>query len=405
MKKALMCMLAAGCCVGSYATDARVISMGRHDAFFMDEVSIFRNPANISIYPNMVYGSYGWYMPDQQKDANNDLSALGRNNRDPEDPFFGAVISYSLDQGTDGGGQYPMLSLGAVFNRRDEMLDYVTPGNSKYIASGVDSLEIPVGKVDLLLGYVLKNGGMLGGGAYMAMQKRDDNGKRLETTLYKGNLGLNWPVAKAMDLELSIGGGTITAIGQSDDGKVKTIANRDYFGRIEGRLFSALAALNGDFVPHFRVDMMEFDVNNIFQVDVSAGIGLNINVDKGFFWGGLQFLYGQKDSSHVSAREHVGGRVSFGIERNIVWDWFVIRVGGQKELIYITEGPNKGYLRENSSNDASDNDLVSLGFGINIENRLRIDFVAAEDIAYTFTNLISGPQHHLFNRVSATYSF
>jgi hypothetical protein len=60
---------------------------------------------------------------------------------------------------------------------------------------------------------------------------------------------------------------------------------------------------------------------------------------------------------------------------------------------------------ENIPADGSDNDLVSLGFGLNVENRLRIDFVAAEDIAYTLTNLFSGPQHHLFTRVSATYSF
>ena len=88
------------------------------------------------------------------------------------------------------------------------------------------------------------------------------------------------------------------------------------------------------------------------------------------------------------------------------------RVGGQKQLLYVTEGANKGYLEENptftkpkSSIIDSDNDLVGLGFGINVENRLRIDFVAAEDLAYTFTNLFSAPQHHLFNRVSATYSF
>jgi hypothetical protein len=55
MRKALMGILVAGIFVGSYATDARVVSMGRHDAFFMDEVSVFRNPANINIYPT-------WFM-------------------------------------------------------------------------------------------------------------------------------------------------------------------------------------------------------------------------------------------------------------------------------------------------------------------------------------------------------
>ncbi len=108
-----------------------LVSMGRHDAFFMDEVSIFRNPANINIYPNMVYGSYGVYKPNDSLDYNGqtiNLDAMSATNRDPVDPFFGAIISYSLNQGNDNGSQYPMLSIGAMFNRRDEMLDYVTKG-------------------------------------------------------------------------------------------------------------------------------------------------------------------------------------------------------------------------------------------------------------------------------------
>ena len=34
MNKSLMWMLAAGCVAGSFATDARIVSMGRHDAFY-----------------------------------------------------------------------------------------------------------------------------------------------------------------------------------------------------------------------------------------------------------------------------------------------------------------------------------------------------------------------------------
>ncbi|NLG16287.1 MAG: hypothetical protein GX556_03020 [Fibrobacter sp.] len=412
MRKALMCILAAGIFVGSYATDARVVSMGRHDAFFMDEVSIFRNPANISIYPNMVYGSFGWFMHDSALDGSSkDYAAMSKSNRDAVDPFFGAVISYSLDQDTEGGSQYPMLSLGAMFNRRDEMLDYVLPGTSKYLGSKGYKILEPLGRVDLLAGYVLKNGGMLGVGAYVAHQKLEYDGDIQQTSIFKGNLGLNWPVAKSMDLEVSLTGGSMTAVGDSA-GHLEVFADHDYFGKVELRLFSALAALNGDFVPHVKAEMMEFDRDEMMKFDIAAGVGLNLNIDKGFFWGGIEFLYGQKDSSNICAREHVGGRVSFGIERNIFWDWLVIRVGGQKQLVYVTEANRKGYLEENpaytkptSSISDSDNDLVGLGFGINVENRLRIDFVAAEDLAYTFTNLFSAPQHHLFNRVSATYSF
>lgn len=417
MRKSLICILAAGCYVSSFATDSRVVSMGRHDAFFMDEVSIFRNPANISIYPNMVYGSYGVYMPNDTLDyngADDKYGAMSATNRDPEDPFFGAIVSYSLNQGNENGSQYPMLSVGAVFNRRDEMLDYFTKSSSKYLGNSNIILPEPVGKIDFLLGYVMKNGAMIGGGAYAAMQKLNDDGVKKEASIYKGNIGINWPVAKTIDLEISAGGGLITAIGDSiissigneiQASKKVELAKRDYFLRLESRLFTALAVLNGDFVPHVRVDMLNLDKRDIFKVDLAAGIGLNINIDKGFFWAGLEFLYGQNDSANISTKEHVGGRISFGIERNIWTDWFVIRVGGQKEILYETDGPDRGKFIQNAASDASDNDLVGLGFGINIDNRLRIDFVAAEDIAYTFTNLVSHPQHHLFNRVSATYSF
>jgi hypothetical protein len=413
MRRVLIGILAAGCWVSSYATDARVVTMGRHDAFFMDEASVFRNPANMNIYPNMVYGSYGVFKPNSVNGYVQDSTGSNATNKDPDDPFFGSIISYSLNQGTDNATQYPMISFGAFFNRHDDMLDYLTPGNKRYVVDAMpvarptdrDSVNLPepVGKIDLLLGYVLKNGAMIGGGGYFATQKATVNGKETQASIIKGNLGVNWPIAKSMDLDVSIGGGQITAIADSS-GKPRPVADHNNFFRLEGRLFSALSLINGDFVPHVRVDALNLKELDISSVDLAAGIGLNVNIDKGFFWAGLEFLWGQNDAVKTTS-EKVGGRVSFGIERNIFWDWFVIRVGGMKELVYINNGPESGHLEENRPSDASDNDLVSLGFGINVDNRLRIDFVAAEDFAYTFGNLISKQQTHLFNRVSATYSF
>jgi hypothetical protein len=204
-----------------------------------------------------------------------------------------------------------------------------------------------------------------------------------------------------MDFELSLGMGMITASYNNE-----SIASQDYFGRVEARLFSALAGINGDFVPRARVDFLSLEKQNELAVDIAAGLGLNLNIDKGFFWTGLEFLYCQKDADDETAEQNVGGKISFGIERNILWDWFVIRVGGQKSLMVKTEGTSDRILVENPASNGSKDDLVGLGFGINIENRLRIDFVASEIFPYTFSNLISnGMQKYLFNRVSATYSF
>ena len=388
MRKTLIFILAAGCFLSGYATDARVYSWGKQDAFFMDEVSIFRNPANVSIYPNMVYGSYGKFS------SNNDSLKL-------LDPFFGIIVSYSLNEETDAGGQYPMLSLGAVFNRHDEVLDYVTKGSPRYIGKSTSDLKDPIGKFDFILGYVLQNGVMLGGGAYLAMQNVEYNSERYETKLYKGNLGLNWPVTKTMDLEISLGGGSITAIDANE-----VLAESDYFGRFEIRLFSSLAGINGDFVPRVRIDVLNVDKDNQLSVDVAAGLGLNLNIDKGFFWSGIEFLYGQMDSNTSESIQNVGGRVSFGIERNVLWDWFVIRVGGQKSLMIKNTGTDETELIENTPYDETENDLVGLGFGVNVENRLRIDVVVNEIFPYTLSNLFSSNnQKYMFSRVSATYSF
>jgi hypothetical protein len=411
MKKVVVGILLTGCLISSYATDARVITMGRHDNFFMDEVSIFKNPANINIYPNMIYGSYGEY---RANDADTgQFAALERKNRDPVDPFFGAIVSYSLKQNSENRNQYPMVSFGAILNRRDEMLNYITPGAQQYPGSALDNLHEATGKIDLLVGYVLENGAMLGIGGYLAFQSEaGEKDVQYESSLYKMNVGINVPVAKSTNLEISAGGGMLRAKGDSLGLASEKIvpANNDLFARGDIRLFSALSMINGDFVPHLGVLRISLFDGEVTYTDVAGGIGINVNIDKGFFWAGLEGLYndyymGERGTSTTN----IGGRISFGIERSVWWDWFVWRVGGQKVLFYSESDPINGGIMtkwiENNPADGSDNDLVSLGFGLNAENRLRFDFVAAEDIAYTFTNIVSGPQHHLFTRVSATYSF
>jgi hypothetical protein len=182
------------------------------------------------------------------------------------------------------------------------------------------------------------------------------------------------------------------------------VSDGDYFMRGDVRFFSAVPAINGSFVPQVSLEYMSLNGADI--TDLSGGVGINMNIDRGFFWTGLQGVYTQKNGGNTGDPQSIGARLSFGIERNIVWDWFLIRVGGQKEFRYTTLGGDKqSSWWENKPSDGSDNDLVGLGFGINIDNRLRIDFVASEDLPYTFTNLISGAQQYLFNRVSATYRF
>ena len=107
--------------------------------------------------------------------------------------------------------------------------------------------------------------------------------------------------------------------------------------------------------------------------------------------------------------------ITFGIERNIWWDWFVIRVGGQKSILYTKCDVNEkntsghGICREDgnffSTNplaDGTSDDHVGFGFGINIEEKLKIDVTVAEDLL--FRNPFQG-EGRIFSRISATYSF
>ncbi|MDR2694680.1 MAG: hypothetical protein LBB74_10780 [Chitinispirillales bacterium] len=423
MKRALAVILAAGFAVSVYATDARVRVMGRQETpyFYRDEVSVFTNPADMSLYPNLIYGSFGWMGPEDSS------GNFGRQkNVQPLDPLFGGMISYGFSDEESG----PMLSIGAFVNRRDYMLEKlikaggygsrgldVTPGATEWNGN---NLVDPLGKFDLMLGYDIGNGFAMGLGFYTAYQCVRENGDiRNQTAIYKGTAGINYNIEQGLDLEASVNGGLTNArwtydrvsnladVAQDTTLRV-LISDNDYFVRGDLRFFTAVPAINGSFVP--QVSLTYMTLNRADIVDVAGGVGINMNIDRGFFWAGLQGIYTQENSQkNVGASgdpQRIGARLSFGIERNIVWDWFLIRVGGQKEFQYETKnGDTKSAWLENPSSNGWDNDLVGLGFGINIDNRLRIDFVASEDLPYTLTNLISGSQYHLFNRVSATYRF
>jgi hypothetical protein len=303
-----------------------------------------------------------------------------------------------------------MFSVGAFMNRRDPMVERLMQAGGTAPASNNPALVDPLGKIDLMLGYDLGNGVSLGIGAYSAVQTiKQDNEIWWQTEFYKGSFGLNWNIEQGLDLEASINGGitnarwTDTTSGNRD---VHVVSDGDYFLRGDVRFFSAVPAINGSFVPQVSLEYLKLNQRDF--IDLNGGVGINMNIDRGFFWAGLQGVYTQVNSQQVDDvdNQSIGARVSFGIERNIVWAWFLIRVGGMKEFRHVSKGDggNTEWI-ENVSSDGSDDDLVGLGFGINIDNRLRIDFVVSEGLPYTFTNLISGNLHHLFNRVSATYRF
>ncbi|MBN1982718.1 MAG: hypothetical protein JW795_14390 [Chitinivibrionales bacterium] len=427
MRKLISLVCLAGCFWSGFATDARILAMGRTDRFFMDDNCIFWNPANVNIYPNLLIGSLGYYFKDPNLDDTSQITALNSSNRDPQHPFFGGIISYSLNQSSDVGAQYPMISLGLLLNRYDQFLEYITPDSKKYLGSPYQgksnapiTFEEPVGKMDLIFGYTMNNGAMIGLGTYFAYQNTENNGLQLQQTkLIKGTLGINVPIAKSVDLEFSANGGLMTKIGTVNKVRVAAVADDDIFFRSDIRLFSALSTLNGDLVPHCGVEYLRFHHDKSSCTKLDGGVAVNLNIDRGFFWTGGEIVFESNDTKYRAPltkndtatfvqSDLYGARMSFGIERNFFWDWLVWRLGGTKLVGFQKEGGPDGDTKwiENPEADASDDDHIAFGWSVNIENRFKIDAIMAEDIFYTFTNLLSGhSHHHIFTRFTATYSF
>jgi hypothetical protein len=415
-------LLVIGSVQSSWATYSRVESMGKRADFFMDDISIFDNPANMNIFPNFLIGELGVY-----RQGPGDTSANVRRNIDPSNSWFGGIFSYSLSKSKESGNLYPQISLGGAFNRRDEELLQLVPDSAW---DGTKSVPVPepATNFDGFLGMTMSNGGMIGSHVYVAMQEGAnlDNGRLkgapsddINVYVLRGDIGLNWPVARNVDGELSVGGAVISY------GPKQIDPEYSYF--VRGRAFSTLEIINGELVPIFNYSMLEAPGRELMKVHF--GLGVNVSLDRGFFWLGAQGIFdedsktgmiqnsdGTVQYNYASDRNTDqtmrGGLISFGIERNVWWDWLVLRVGGQKEITYRNQTSNTGdplqtfnYIYTNPTNDGSINDGVGFGVGINIEEKLKVDATLAEDLPYTFGNLFSGPMHHLISRISATYSF
>jgi hypothetical protein len=399
----------------SWATYSRVESMGKRSDFFMDDVSIFDNPANMNIFPNFLIGEMGAYRAPKALGSDGDAPI----NMDPANSWFGGIFSYSLGKHKETPSLYPQISLGGAFNRRDEDLLALVPDS----ADG-HLVPDPATNFDGFLGITLANGGMLGSHVYIANQEGANLGDgsapatfdaASRITVMRADLGANWPIARNVDAEFSLGAAMIGYGPQEIDPELS------FF--VKGRAFSTLEIINGELVPMFSYDHLRSP--GLEAERYRLGSGVNVSLDRGFFWLGLQGFIDHK----LSQWQSIGGKdvyrqgypgqteelmsgviVGFGIERNVWWDWLVLRVGGQKVIAYKeSDGPFAGdkqsYYYTNPTGDMSTNDHVGFGIGLNIEEKLKVDATLAEDVLYTFGNLFSREHHHIISRISATYSF
>jgi hypothetical protein len=418
--------------VGSaFATFARVESMGKNTTYIMDDVSIFDNPANANLYSNYLIGGFGAY-------TDNDLKAGG--NVDPQHPTFGGIFSVSFG---DDNNPDPKFTIGGLFGRLNQDLamylpDYVQIGKRGYVV-----VPETVTNFDGFLGGTLTSGDAWGLHIYIAHQDGgdlDESGtyqpdSKAYASLVQLDGGLNFQMGSGTSYEVS-GGIARIQYGPErhdffDDGDFSILG--------KARAFFTMEAIDGELVPAVSIKLAQ--APGIDDKHAQAGVGINVAMDRGFFWMGLDFIWNQlkahdwtydkslnggawvydsreEDDANWDKRSDIGGKISFGIERNIWWDWFVIRVGGQKSILYTDCDVNSKneytsdrygickddgtFFSTNPLADGSADDHVGFGFGINIEERLKIDVTVAEDVL--FRNPFQG-EGRIFSRVDATYSF
>ena len=417
--------------VGSaFATFARIESMGKNTTYIMDDVSIFDNPANINLYSNYLIGEFGPYT---------DRVEVGAN-RDPQHPNFGGIFSISI--GGDNNPD-PRISIGGLFGRINADLIQYLP--DVVIGDNGSKTNVPetVTNFDGFLGGTLSNGNAWGLHVYIGTQDGGDKGedgnyqvkKDAFASIVQADGGMNFQFTNYFDLEFSLALARIQYGPEHhsffDDGNFSWL--------IKSRAFFTLDAINGELVPALNLKFI--DAPGLDEKHAQVGIGVNVALDRGFFWMGLDFIYNKRkahdwifdaitktwtydsrneDNKHWDERTDVGGMISFGIERNIWWDWFVIRVGGQKSILYTDCDVNNrnidkyndkqygickddgNFFSTNPLADGTSKDHIGFGFGINIEEKLKIDVTVAEDLL--FRNPFQG-EGRLFSRISATYSF
>jgi len=418
--------------VGSaFATFARVESMGKNTTYIMDDVSIFDNPANANLYSNYLIGGFGAY-------TDNDLKAGG--NVDPQHPTFGGIFSVSFG---DDNNPDPKFTIGGLFGRINQDLamylpDYVQVGKRGYVV-----VPETVTNFDGFLGGTFSSGDAWGLHIYIAHQDGgdlDESGtyqpdSKAYASLVQLDGGLNFQLGSGTSYELS---GGVARIQYGPD-RHDFFDDGDFSILGKARAFFTLEAIDGELVPAANIKLAQ--APGIEDKLAQAGMGINVAMDRGFFWLGLDFIWNQtkahdwfydkaldggawvydsrnEDDPHWDKRSDIGGKISFGIERNIWWDWFVIRVGGQKSILYTDCDVNSKneytsdrygickddgtFFSTNPLADGSADDHVGFGFGINIEERLKIDVTVAEDLL--FRNPFQG-EGRIFSRLDATYSF
>ncbi len=418
---------------GTYATESRIESMGKTDRFMLDEMAMFSNPAYFVVYPNILTGSLGKYV---EQDWPYSLSgqwfgawttinkvAVGAafNRHDPLQEFLMSrrSLSYKRDY-----GQMMFVIYDSLWNR--DTVAAADTTDSLYVIGGrrfiVDSLRYdiaeatvpaPVGEAEVFLGYNLGN---MGVGIHVFRVAQDslvNESRKAASGILRGDLGFLMKLSEKDFVDAAF---TYARLTYYNADAVQALDEAQNTIGLSARAFLSVTQVGGQVVPSFKFS--QTSVVNDTILSVSPGMGYAREIEGGSFWSGLEYEYGRDRSTSYSLDDNedvvteedtlTSNKItfSFGIEKQIAWPWFTLRVGGRKTVSYNEQSSDgEAYVSKstNTDNDRSADDVIGAGVSLKVGDRLRFDVSGNERLPYS--NIFNGTLESIATRISATYAF
>ncbi len=440
----------------TFASNSRIEAMGKNEDFFIDDMSMFKNPANMVLYPTYLFGELGTVFNASEdttgREGASDQDSPFLAGRDPYDPWFGGIYSYTL---LIGGGAGDVdenqikratlgISLGAAFNRTDKaesiLNSFVDEFNESVMTDTID-VEKPINEFDILLGFKSRRQFGIGLGIYHAgytsedkiIQNSKTNTRKSGITSLKFGVNKLFTSNSFLDIYLNIDLYKYEKNLNQWDPIYNLTSSTDLFERmgIDFRFRTFIQTSKPiQIIPLVKANMMNFVVNEESDVfwgsgQFGGGLGLGINhngpsveFNVGFCLNmlrtndytdipDLDTLYGVEQNAFYS-------EINFGIEKRMRWDWLYFRAGAKKVVGISNRSVFYGNQKDiaeskksftNADANGSLEDLIGIGLGVNVQNHLKIDFTIAEDLPYRFGHLFSGLEGTVSSRVSVSYKF
>ena len=405
------------------ATEARVESMGSGSDFIKDDISVFNNPATAFGFGNLLVGSLGKMTQTSSRWTRSEQ-------------WFGGWAVYPLDSSLKIGAgatvnrPFKSIQLYHVFDQND--LFTVNNGGNRFRqdnynpSRNIDYLEIldmrdPIGNIYGFAGVSWKNEITAAIGARYAGNSLDVGAENNSSLSVKGgNLGLTYRLDNLM-LEASFNYDLFSLevsrkLRYNDTATgppvvVTPESTQIHFSSNEGTADVMLRGLYTLSSKNTLVPLLSLNKGNMLGVnnrDLGVGMGFNRDLFKGFLWAGVKYVYHSAEYPTTIGGERIypandtGNAYppgvtesshklvySFGVEKKMLWDWFTLRVGGNKVFEYLTK-KNKSpeYTVEEG---IYERDVDAVGWGIAIgtpDDRLKFDVTFSE--AFPYSNILAG---------------